>query len=312
MSLAVETVALSRSFGAYVAVRSLNLRVPNGAVFGFLGANGAGKTTTLKMILGLLKPSQGAAMVCGLDVVKSRAQAARRVGALLEAQGFYPELSAIQNLDMTRRLLDLPQNEVERVLEIVAMRRDAKRRVKEYSLGMRQRLGIARALIGSPSVLVLDEPANGLDPDGIADMRRFLRALPQLANTTVLVSSHLLSEVEQTATHLAIVAKGALVLQSEVQELLASRPSEVVLDTSDPQGTALLADKLGFDVVPDPNGPRYFLKKSADEVRSLCGALSAALVQSGISVFALAPRVPSLEEVYREAVARFEAREVTQ
>lgn len=301
MTLAVETLGLSRRFGRQCAVRDLDLAAPAGSVFGFLGANGAGKTTTLKMILGLLQPSSGKAMVCGLDVIKQRSRAARQVGALLEAQGFYPELTAVQNLDLTRRLLNLPASEIDRVLEIVAMGYAANRRVGGFSLGMRQRLGIARALIGSPGVLILDEPTNGLDPDGIIDMRQFLSALPSRANATVLVSSHLLSEVEQTATHLAIVEKGRLVLQGRIGDLLATVPAEVALDTDAPERTSAIAASLGFQPAEDGDGARLVYKQGI-ESRTACGALTSALNEAGITVFALAPKPPSLEAVYHRAI----------
>lgn len=301
MSLAVETLGLSRRFGAHFAVRELDLAAPAGSVFGFLGANGAGKTTTLKMILGLLTPTSGRAMICGLDVAKQRLRATRQVGALLEAQGFYPELTAVQNLDLTRRLLNLPASDIDRVLDIVSMGYAAKSRVKGFSLGMRQRLGIARALLGSPGVLILDEPTNGLDPDGIIDMRQFLAALPSRANATVVVSSHLLSEVEQTATHLAIVEKGRLVMQGQIGDLLATVPAEVALDTDAPDSALLIAARLGFQPAEDSDGARL-VYRHASESRAACGALSSALIEAGIKVFALAPKPPSLEVVYHRAI----------
>ena len=162
---------------------------------------------------GLLRPDAGTIRIAGFDVIHQRMQAARKVGALLEAQGFYPHLSGRENLVLSRRLLGLPVVDVDRVLDVVGMTADASRRVGDYSLGMRQRLGLARALLGAPPVLILDEPTNGLDPEGIADMRRFLRALPDRANVTVLLSSHLLSEIEQTATHVGILNHGQLVLE---------------------------------------------------------------------------------------------------
>ncbi|HEX8470687.1 MAG TPA: ATP-binding cassette domain-containing protein, partial [Brevundimonas sp.] len=192
MSIAIETQGLTRRFGRRVAVDGVSMTVPERAVYGFLGRNGAGKTTTLKMLLGLIKPSAGSAFIDGIDVGRDRIGAARRVGALLEAHGFYVNLTGRENLDLTRTLLGVASTEVDRVLEVVEMQDDATRRVSDYSLGMRQRLGLARAMLGAPPVLVLDEPTNGLDPDGIADMRRFLKALPERTGATVLLSSHLL------------------------------------------------------------------------------------------------------------------------
>src|SRR5690606_25220800 len=178
MPSAIETHGLTRRFGDRTVVDQVSMTVPERSIYGFLGRNGAGKTTTIKMLLGLLRADAGQALVAGVDVATNRIGAARKVGALLEAQGFYPHLTGRENLGLTCRLLALPGSEVDRVLDIVEMTAPGRRRVDGYSLGMRQRLGLARAMLGAPPVLVLDEPTNGLDPEGIADMRRFLRELP--------------------------------------------------------------------------------------------------------------------------------------
>ncbi|RZJ37249.1 MAG: ABC transporter ATP-binding protein, partial [Brevundimonas sp.] len=233
MAAAIETHALTRRFKRHLAVDAVSMTVPDKAVYGFLGRNGAGKTTTLKMLLGLIAPTSGQARVAGVDVARDRLAAARRIGALLEAHGFYGNLSGRENLDLTRTLLGLPKTEIDRVLEVVEMTDNAARRVSDYSLGMRQRLGLARAMLGAPPVLVLDEPTNGLDPDGIADMRRFLRALPERTGATVLLSSHLLGEIEQTATHIGILSHGKLVLEGALDRLKADLAPEIVFQTDD-------------------------------------------------------------------------------
>ncbi|RZJ42642.1 MAG: ABC transporter ATP-binding protein, partial [Brevundimonas sp.] len=233
MAAAIETRALTRRFKRHLAVDAVSMTVPDKAVYGFLGRNGAGKTTTLKMLLGLIAPTSGQAMIDGIDVARDRLGAARRVGALLEAHGFYGNLSGRENLDLTRTLLGLPKTEIDRVLEVVEMTEHASRRVSDYSLGMRQRLGLARAMLGAPPVLILDEPTNGLDPDGIADMRRFLKALPERTGATVLLSSHLLGEIEQTATHVGILNEGRLVLEGALDRLKADLAPEIVFETDD-------------------------------------------------------------------------------
>jgi ABC-2 type transport system ATP-binding protein len=233
MRAAIETEALTRCFGARRAVDAVSMTVPDRAVYGFLGRNGAGKTTTLKMLLGLIRPTSGSARIAGVDVARDRIGAARKVGALLEAQGFYANLTGRQNLDLTRTLLGLSPAEIDRVLEVVEMSAHGKRRVSDYSLGMRQRLGLARAMLGAPSVLVLDEPTNGLDPDGIADMRRFLKDLPARTGATVLLSSHLLGEIEQIATHVGIVHEGRLVLEGELARIKADLAPEIALRVDD-------------------------------------------------------------------------------
>jgi ABC-2 type transport system ATP-binding protein len=208
MPAMIETENLTRRFGKRVAVSSVTMSVPEKAVYGFLGRNGAGKTTTLKILLGLLRPDEGAARIGGIDVAQDRISAAKKVGALLEAHGFYGNLTGEANLDLTRQLLGLPKGEIARVLDVVEMSEHGGRRVSDYSLGMRQRLGLARAMLGAPPVLILDEPTNGLDPDGIADMRAFLKTLPERTGATVLLSSHLLGEIEQIASHVGIIHEG--------------------------------------------------------------------------------------------------------
>lgn len=302
MPAAIETHHLTRRFKQHLAVDAVSMTVPEHAVYGFLGRNGAGKTTTLKMLLGLLRPSTGSALVCGVDVGADRLTAARKVGALLEAHGFYANLSGAENLDLTRRLLGLPVSEIDRVLEIVEMQENGRRRVSDYSLGMRQRLGLARAMLGAPPVLILDEPTNGLDPDGIADMRRFLRDLPQRSGATVLLSSHLLSEIEQTATHIGILNDGRLVLEGELARLKADLAPEIAVETNDPRRAAKLAAGRGFTVAETPDHIIASLKPGED-ARNASAALNRALIEADIAVFAIGARARTLEGIYRQVSA---------
>lgn len=302
MPAAIQTHDLSRRFGPRLAVDALSMTVPDKAVYGFLGRNGAGKTTTLKMLLGLIRPSGGAARICGVDVADDRLGAARRVGALLEAHGFYGNLSGAGNLDLTRTLLGLPRSEIGRVLEVVEMSEHAGRRVSDYSLGMRQRLGLARAMLGAPPVLILDEPTNGLDPDGIADLRRFLGELPARTGATVLLSSHLLGEIEQTATHVGIVHHGRLVLEGELARLKGDLAPEIAVETDEPLRAAALATARGFAVSGEPDRIIAALKPGED-ARTASAALNRALVEADIAVFAIGPRPRTLEGIYREVSA---------
>ncbi|EJL28494.1 ABC-type multidrug transport system, ATPase component [Caulobacter sp. AP07] len=302
MSAAIQTHGLTRRFGRRLAVDAVSMTVPERAVYGFLGRNGAGKTTTLKMVLGLIRPSGGVARVCGVGVARDRIGAARQVGALLEAHGFYVNLTGRENLALTATLLGAPAGEIDRVLEVVEMRREAARRVSDYSLGMRQRLGLARAMLGAPPVLVLDEPTNGLDPDGIADMRRFLRSLPERTGATVLLSSHLLGEIEQTATHIGIVSQGRLVLEGELTRLKADLAPEIALRTSDNRRAALLL--RDHHLAPTQVGEDLWARlRPGDDVDRAAAALNQALVQAGLSVFAIGARDPSLEDIYRRVAA---------
>lgn len=298
MPAAIETEGLSRRFGARLAVDDLSMTVPEKAVYGFLGRNGAGKTTTLKMVLGLLQPSAGRVRVCGLDVARQRMAAARQIGALLEAHGFYGNLTGRENLALTATLLGLGATEIERVLEVVEMRRDAHRKVGGYSLGMRQRLGLARAMLGAPPVLLLDEPTNGLDPDGIADMRRFLKSLPERTGATVLLSSHLLGEIEQTATHVGVVNDGRLVLEGELARLKADLAPELILRTGDDARALTLLLAHGRSPVAAGAGLTIALR-SGEDADQAAAAITRLLIESGASVFAIGPREQSLEDIYR-------------
>ena len=298
MSAAIETTELTRRFKRHLAVDAVSLTVPDKAVYGFLGRNGAGKTTTLKMLLGLIRPSGGTAQICGIDVATDRLGAARKVGALLEAHGFYGNLSGRENLDLTRALIGLPRTEVDRVMEVVEMTEHGGRRVSDYSLGMRQRLGLARAMLGAPPVLILDEPTNGLDPDGIADMRRFLGELPARTGATVLLSSHLLGEIEQTATHVGIIHQGRLVLEGELARLKAGLAPEITVETDDPARAAELAGARGFTVAHAADRIVACLKPGED-ARAASAALNRALVEADITVFAIGPRARTLEGIYR-------------
>lgn len=299
MVATIETTGLTRRFGARTAVDAVSMTVPEQAVYGFLGRNGAGKTTTLKMLLGLIRPTAGAARICGVDVARDRRAAARHVGALLEAHGFYGHLTGRENLDLSRRLLGLPVGEIDRVLEVVEMRADAGRRVGGYSLGMRQRLGLARAMLGAPPVLLLDEPTNGLDPDGIAEMRRFLRDLPARTGATVLLSSHLLGEIEQIATHVGVIHQGRLVLEGELAALKAAEAPEIRLRVDDPERAAAVLRKWDLTLSEGVGGLIARLRPGQDH-DGVAAGLNRALVEHGVAVFAIGPSERSLEALYRQ------------
>ncbi|HLK98931.1 MAG TPA: ATP-binding cassette domain-containing protein [Myxococcaceae bacterium] len=206
MEFAIRAEGLTKAYGAHLAVKSLSLDVPAGSVFGFLGPNGAGKTTTIRMLLGLIRPTSGSATVLGVDVVRQRPKLSSLVGAIVEVPAFYPHLSGAENLRAMALSSGhaLERTESDRLLELVGLTRDGKVPVKKYSLGMKQRLGLAVALMGDPQVLFLDEPTNGLDPDGAREIRELIGSLRQ-AGRTLFVSSHLLQEVERFCTDVAIV-----------------------------------------------------------------------------------------------------------
>lgn len=300
MSFAIETDRLTRRFGPRTAVDQLCLQVPEHSVYGFLGRNGAGKTTTIKLLLGLLRPDAGRVVIRGLELSRQRLAALRQVGVLLEAQGFYPHLSGREQLDLQRRLLGLPASEIDRVLTLSEMRAHGDRRIADYSLGMRQRLGLARAMLGAPPVLILDEPSNGLDPEGIADMRKLLRSLPERSGATVLLSSHLLGEIEQVASHVGILCEGRLVVQGALAALKAEHGPTIFIGTPDATAAIALAAQHGISASPAPGGISAQLPPD-QPAEALTAALNRLLCANGIAVHALTWQQRSLESLYQRA-----------
>ncbi|UYZ62829.1 ABC transporter ATP-binding protein [Hymenobacter weizhouensis] len=292
----LETQGLHFRFGQRPVLHDLNLAVPPGSIYGFLGPNGAGKTTTMRLLLGLLQPAAGTVRVFGQELEQHRVALLSRVGALIENPSLYDHLTGLENVEATRRLRGLPAERTMAVLELVGLAASARRPVRGYSLGMRQRLGLALALLPRPDLLLLDEPTNGLDPNGIIEMRELLRRLCQEQGTTILVSSHLISEVEKVATHVGVLQQGQLVFQGSLTELqrLQLGRAELVLETNSadtcrnllPQllGTALVAD-AGTLRLPY-QGPEH------------TAALAAALVGAGQPVYGLRCEQPSLETTF--------------
>lgn len=215
----IQTTNLTKRFKNKAAVRGVSLTVPRGGVYGFLGPNGAGKSTTIRMLLGLLTPDNGSVAVFGQSLTAHRGAILARTGSLVESPSVYPHLTAAENLDITRRILGAPRSDITRTLGIVGLAYAGPKLVRHFSLGMKQRLGLAQALVGRRELLILDEPTNGLDPAGINDMRQLIRQLPSEHGITVLLSSHLLSEVEQVATLVGILSQGALVFQGTAAEV---------------------------------------------------------------------------------------------
>ena len=218
--LVIETNHLSFGFNkAKAVVHGINLQIPKGAIYGFLGPNGAGKTTTIRLLLNLLNPSEGAVKIFGQSVNRDRNLILSRIGALIETPSLYEHLTGFDNLRVTASLRNIAKSRVMEVLEIVRLGQEAGKRVHSYSLGMKQRLGLALALLSSPDLLILDEPANGLDPNGIIEIRELLLDLNVNHGVTVLVSSHLLPEVEKLVSHIGIIDRGEMLFQGSVKEL---------------------------------------------------------------------------------------------
>lgn len=217
----IETTQLTKAYSGFVAVSGIDLHIPRGAVYGFLGPNGAGKSTTMKMFLGLTRPTSGTFTIDGKKYPENRVEILREVGSFIEAPAFYGNLTGRENLEIVGRILGLPKSAAAEALELVGLTPYRDRLARKYSLGMKQRLGLAGALIGRPPILILDEPTNGLDPVGIHEIRSLIRSLPKQLNCTVLVSSHLLSEVELMADHIGILNHGHLLFEGTLEELRA-------------------------------------------------------------------------------------------
>lgn len=289
----LEFSGLTKRFGAVSAVDGLTARVEPGLVTGFLGPNGAGKTTSLRMLLGLVRPTSGSATIGGRPYAEIT-QPLQTVGAALEASSFHPGRSAANHLKAYARAARLPLSRVDEVLGLVGLADVAGRRVGGYSLGMRQRLGLATALLGDPGVLVLDEPSNGLDPEGIRWMRSLLRHLAE-EGRTVLISSHLLAEVQQTVDALLIISRGRLVFQGGTEDLADPDEFSTVVDSPDRDALSRLLDERGIEYQLLRNG---FTIRHHEPVE--IGALAAG---AGISLSHLQSKGASLEDIFLELVS---------
>ncbi|MBA3944789.1 MAG: ATP-binding cassette domain-containing protein [Herpetosiphonaceae bacterium] len=297
--LAIETSDLTRHFGRVVAVNQLSLHVPTGSIYGFLGPNGAGKTTTIRMLLGLIRPSDGIVCLLGAPLTRTNRSQLAHVGALVETPSLYPHLTGYENLQVTQRLLDSPHAQIQRALEIVQLAGDAQRCIRQYSLGMRQRLGLALALLREPSLLILDEPSNGLDPAGIRDMRALIQRLATTLHITVFLSSHLLSEVEQIATHVGIINHGQLLFEGTLPDLRQHQTDCVCVVVDQPQVALGILTEAGWqaeitsDIAYGHNVVHVTLHEPA-----VVAAINALLVQHGLAVYELRREQPSLEDIF--------------
>ncbi len=219
MNYMITTEHLTKKYKTFTAVEDVSIHIRKGSIYGFLGSNGAGKSTTMKMLLGLTAPTKGSFIIDGKKFPADRLAILKEVGSLIEAPSFYANLTGRENLDIIRRILKLPESAVADSLELVGLSEFGERLVKKYSLGMKQRLGLAGALLGRPPILILDEPTNGLDPSGIHEIRNLIKSLPARYDCTVLISSHMLSEIEQIADDIGILNHGRLLFEGSLDEL---------------------------------------------------------------------------------------------
>lgn len=219
MNNIITTEHLTKKYKSFIAVNDVSLHIRKGSIYGFLGPNGAGKSTTMKMLLGLTAPTKGAFTIDGKQFPADRIPILKEIGSFIESPSFYANLTGRENLDIIRRILELPKSAVDDALELVGLSEFADRLAKKYSLGMKQRLGLAGALLGRPPILILDEPTNGLDPSGIHEIRNLIKSLPDLYDCTILISSHMLSEIELIADDIGILNHGHLLFEGSLDEL---------------------------------------------------------------------------------------------
>jgi ABC-2 type transport system ATP-binding protein len=294
-SLAVSTAGLTKRFGDRTVVDGVNLAIPRGSVCGFVGPNGAGKTTTIRMLLGLIRPTSGTGSILGGSLTEP-ASYLHKVGALIESPAFYPQLSGLDNLKVLARLGQIPTSAIGPALERTGMTARAVDKYRSYSLGMKQRLGIAAALLPGPELLILDEPTNGLDPGGIVEMRGLIRSFAD-DGITVLVSSHLISEIEQVCDHIVMIRGGQLVHQGPVAELAAGRRPDIVVAPEHAADLSHLARALeasGLSVTANPADATAVVTASGVSAADL-NRLAA---HSGITLRQLAERTHSLEDLF--------------
>jgi lantibiotic transport system ATP-binding protein len=291
---AIETVGLNFNFGNQTIVKDLSLQVPKGSIYGFLGPNGAGKTTTIKILLNLLKSPPDQVFIFGKEINSNRIAILKRIGALVEQPAIYGHLTGKENLVNRCILLGIKKVKADEMLSLVGLAEAANKKASKYSLGMKQRLGIAQALISDPELLLLDEPTNGLDPNGIIEVRNLMIDLATKHQKTILVSSHLLAEIERTATHVGIINKGQLLFQGTINELhLLSKPM-LEIEVSNIENACSLLKKQGYEVVAKTE--KVITVPFVSSQKS--GEINTLLIQNGFSVNSLYQQRKDLENLF--------------
>ena len=294
MNELVRTEALSFSFSReFKALDNINLRVEKGSIYGFLGPNGAGKTTTLRLLLGLLKKQEGLIEIFGKKFESERLAILKKIGSLSEQPSLYAHLTAKENLEVYRRIYGCDKTRIDEVLKMVGLSFTKNKKAKQFSLGMKQRLSIAVALLHQPQLLILDEPTNGLDPNGIIETRELIKLLNKEHGVTVLVSSHILAEVEKMATHVGIIHKGKLLFQGSLEALqqLKNKQSFLELETSNNDSARSV---LQLNNIERKNGMLVLPYENKQQT----AAINRALVENGIDVYRLQPQQNNLEQLF--------------
>ena len=296
----VETINLTHRFaGDEIALNRVNLQVVEGSIYGFLGPNGAGKTTTLKLILGLLKKQHGDITIFGKSFAHHRVETLKRIGSMIESPSIYGHLTAVENLRVLQKVYQCPRRRMEEVLELVGLAGTGRKKAGRFSLGMKQRLSIAMALLHNPALLILDEPTNGLDPNGILEIRELLHELNQAHGITVLISSHILNEIEKLVTHIGIIHRGNLLFQGTLADLIAKQrqSSFITFETNDNRRTSEVIEEMGL-------APRIESNKVALPMveREQVAEINRRLTRNGVGVYRIGTIKNDLEAIFFDVI----------
>lgn len=299
----IQTNGLDFYFKDFKALDQINLNVPQGSIFGFLGPNGAGKTTTIRVLLDLFHSKPGQVKIFGKEILQNKVEILGRVGALIENPSIYKHLSGRQNLEVIRKMIDVPKSRIDEVLKIVRLVDNADKKAKNYSLGMCQRLGLASALLTDPDLLILDEPTNGLDPSGIIEMRELILELNQKHGKTIFLSSHILSEIEKLATDVAIIDEGKILFQGKLEGLQQGDGSiELVIEVDRVAEAAEVLKSLNY-TISEQNGRSIHLpipdKKEVSKINK-------ALVDKNFDVYQLKTSEQNLESIFLDITKKLD------
>jgi len=300
MAYCLETSGLIHAFSKQdIVLNNINLQVTQGSIYGFLGPNGAGKTTTLRLILGLLKKQQGVITIFGKNFQPNRVSILKKIGSLIESPSLYGHLTAAENLKLLQKIYQCPKERIDTVLNDVGLPGTGSKKVSQFSLGMKQRLSIAVSLLNNPSLLILDEPTNGLDPNGIIEIRELLKKINEQTGTTIIISSHLLPEIEKLATHVGIINKGSLMFQGTLPALISKQQqaSAIIIETNDAIKTIKI---LNDNNITSRNNLGTILIPVVS--KQIIATINRQLVNSNIDVYKIAEVKNDLETIFMELI----------
>lgn len=293
----IRLTDVNKSFGPNSVLKQLNLTVPEHSVYAFLGNNGEGKSTTIRLLSGLLKADSGQIEVLGLDVASHKQQILQQVGTIVDSPALYPQLTAAEFLRIGCTLKGLGKTEINRVLDVVALSKAAKQKISTFSLGMKQRLALAHAILGNPKLLLLDEPTNGLDPQGMSQIRQLIKSLPETAGCSVFLSSHLLDEVEKVATHVALLQNGTVQMASSMANITQKTLGTLQLEVCSAPAAVRMLQCIGYQVT-EQSSTRLAVNNITSDVTA---DINAGIVSNGMRLFQSVFHQPSLEQWFLQA-----------